>query len=48
MAEGVESKEQLMHLKVIGCDEVQGFYLQRPVSAEQIEPILQKGKFDPL
>ncbi|WP_050476547.1 bifunctional diguanylate cyclase/phosphodiesterase [Herbaspirillum rhizosphaerae] len=48
IAEGVESKEQLMHLKVIGCDEVQGFYLQRPVSAEQIEPILQKGKFDPL
>jgi len=48
VAEGVESKEQLMHLKVIGCDEVQGFYLQRPVSAEQIEPILQKGRFDPL
>lgn len=48
IAEGVESKEQLMHLKVIGCDQVQGFYLQRPVSAEHIEPILQKGRFDPL
>ncbi len=48
IAEGVESKEQLMHLKVIGCDQVQGFYLQRPVSAEQIEPVLQKGRFDPL
>jgi diguanylate cyclase (GGDEF)-like protein len=48
IAEGVESKEQLMHLKVIGCNEVQGFYLQRPVSAEQIEPVLQKGRFDPL
>lgn len=48
IAEGVESKEQLMHLKVIGCDQVQGFYLQRPVSSEQIEPVLQKGRFDPL
>lgn len=48
IAEGVESKEQLMHLKVIGCDQVQGFYLQRPVAAEQIEPVLLKGSFDPL
>lgn len=48
VAEGVESKEQLMHLKVIGCDQVQGFYLQRPVPAEQIAPVVQKGRFDPL
>jgi diguanylate cyclase (GGDEF)-like protein len=42
VAEGVESKEQMLHLKVIGCDQVQGFYLQRPVSAEQITPLLQQ------
>lgn len=40
IAEGVESKEQLIHLKVIGCDQVQGFYLQRPVSAQEITPRL--------
>ncbi|MBP0600857.1 EAL domain-containing protein [Herbaspirillum sp. LeCh32-8] len=46
VAEGVETKEQLMHLKVMGCDQVQGFYLQRPVAADQLESILQKGRFE--
>ncbi|WDZ98472.1 EAL domain-containing protein [Herbaspirillum sp. WKF16] len=46
VAEGVETKEQLMHLKVMGCDQVQGFYLQRPVPADQLEAILQKGRFE--
>lgn len=41
IAEGVESKEQLIHLKVIGCDQVQGFYVQRPVSVEHITALLQ-------
>ncbi|KAF1048683.1 MAG: putative signaling protein [Herbaspirillum frisingense] len=46
VAESVETKEQLMHLKVMGCDQVQGFYLQRPVPADQLEAILQKGRFE--
>ncbi|OWY27698.1 GGDEF-domain containing protein [Herbaspirillum robiniae] len=46
VAEGVETKEQLMHLKVMGCDQVQGFYLQRPVPADQLEAILQKGRYE--
>jgi diguanylate cyclase (GGDEF)-like protein len=46
VAEGVETREQLMHLKLMGCDEVQGFYLQRPVAAAQLVPLLQKGSFD--
>lgn len=45
IAEGVESKEQLMHLKVAGCDQVQGFYLQRPVPAAEIERTLVQGRF---
>jgi diguanylate cyclase (GGDEF)-like protein len=45
IAEGVESKEQLMHLKVAGCDQVQGFYLQRPVSADEIERTLIQRRF---
>lgn len=46
VAEGVETKEQLMHLKVMGCDQVQGFYLQRPVPADQLEAVLQRGRFE--
>lgn len=40
VAEGVETKDQLVHLKAAGCDQVQGFYLQRPVPAAQIAPLL--------
>lgn len=45
IAEGVESKEQLTHLKVAGCDQVQGFYLQRPVTATEIERTLVQRRF---
>jgi diguanylate cyclase (GGDEF)-like protein len=45
IAEGVESKEQLTHLKVAGCDQVQGFLLQRPVSATEIERTLIQRRF---
>ena len=33
VAEGVELVEQLMHLKTLDCDEVQGYFLSRPVPA---------------
>lgn len=36
VAEGVETKEQLLHLKAAGCDEVQGFYFHRPEDAASI------------
>ncbi|RXZ36110.1 EAL domain-containing protein [Oxalobacteraceae bacterium CAVE-383] len=48
IAEGVESKEQLTHLKVAGCDQVQGFYLQRPVSATEIERTLIQRRLPPI
>jgi diguanylate cyclase (GGDEF)-like protein len=34
IAEGVELLEQLIHLKIIGCDEVQGYFLSRPLPAD--------------
>lgn len=42
VAEGVETKDQLVHLKAAGCDQVQGFYLQRPGAAAQIAPLLHQ------
>jgi len=40
-AEGVETSGQLRILRAEGCDEVQGFYIGRPVSWEAIERTLR-------
>ncbi|AFY35468.1 bifunctional diguanylate cyclase/phosphodiesterase [Calothrix sp. PCC 7507] len=42
-AEGVETQEQLDYLQMRGCNEGQGFYFSRPISAEAIAQILEKG-----
>lgn len=36
IAEGVETAEQLALLETFGCDEVQGFFLGRPMPAEEL------------
>src|SRR5829696_479448 len=38
--EGVESAEQLEHLRRLGCDLVQGYHLARPLPSEEVEPLL--------
>jgi diguanylate cyclase (GGDEF)-like protein/PAS domain S-box-containing protein len=43
IAEGVETKEQLDFLKTHHCDEIQGYYFGRPVSADKFEQILRDG-----
>jgi len=41
IAEGVETEEQLIYLKEIKCDMVQGFYFCRPLPADELEGLLK-------
>jgi diguanylate cyclase (GGDEF)-like protein/PAS domain S-box-containing protein len=43
IAEGVETLEELEFLRSRQCDEAQGFYFSRPVSAEQFSELLRAG-----
>lgn len=45
LAEGVETAEQLGFLIQAECDEVQGYYFSRPVTAEQITHLLDDNNF---
>jgi diguanylate cyclase (GGDEF)-like protein len=44
VAEGVESYEQVEYLSAHGCDQIQGYYFSRPVTAAEIESMLNTGK----
>ena len=41
IAEGVETEAQLQHLQNSGCDEMQGYFFSRPVSADQAARLLE-------
>ena len=40
VAEGVENAEQYEYLRMIQCDNIQGFYLGKPMTAGEIESLL--------
>jgi EAL domain-containing protein (putative c-di-GMP-specific phosphodiesterase class I) len=42
VAEGVETEEQLLSLKSLGCDIVQGYYFSRPLPAEEFESFVRE------
>ncbi len=44
VAEGVENVEQLLFLKQLGCQSMQGFYFSKPVAAAEIEEMLRTGR----
>jgi EAL domain-containing protein (putative c-di-GMP-specific phosphodiesterase class I) len=42
VAEGVENEEQLAILRTLGCNEVQGYLVARPMPAEAMAPLLSR------
>lgn len=44
IAEGIETEGQLSFLRLRGCDEMQGFYFSRPLSAQDFEKLLKEGR----
>ena len=40
IAEGVETEEQFRYLNEIDCDNIQGFYLGKPMPSKEIENLL--------
>ncbi len=43
IAEGVEEEQQYDYLHTIGCDVIQGFYLGKPQSVQDIEKLLKQS-----
>jgi EAL domain-containing protein (putative c-di-GMP-specific phosphodiesterase class I) len=48
VAEGVETADQLEHLRVLGCEFAQGFHVSAPVSAAEARALLAQGARVPL
>lgn len=44
IAEGVETEEQLLALRDLGCDIVQGYYFSKPVPIDEFEPFIVTRK----
>jgi diguanylate cyclase (GGDEF)-like protein/PAS domain S-box-containing protein len=41
VAEGVETKEQLEQLRLLGCDEIQGYYFSRPLDSGRFQDFIE-------
>lgn len=39
-AEGIETQDQLVQLRAVGCDQGQGYFFARPVSADRVPELL--------
>lgn len=45
VSEGIETKEQLAFLRELGCDEIQGYLVSKPVSHSQVETFFNRTIF---
>jgi EAL domain-containing protein (putative c-di-GMP-specific phosphodiesterase class I) len=45
VAEGVETLEQVQILKALHCDEIQGYYISRPVPPGAAQPVMPRQNF---
>jgi EAL domain-containing protein (putative c-di-GMP-specific phosphodiesterase class I) len=45
VAEGVETEAQLDYLRLHGCDEIQGYIISRPVTAQEFEVLLRRDRW---
>jgi EAL domain-containing protein (putative c-di-GMP-specific phosphodiesterase class I) len=45
VAEGVENLAQVRLLRTLLCDEVQGYFISRPLPAGDIQPVLPPRTF---
>jgi diguanylate cyclase (GGDEF)-like protein/PAS domain S-box-containing protein len=45
VAEGVESEDQLLFLQNSNCQEVQGYYFSKPLSAESLQTLMGNWKY---
>ena len=43
VAEGVEHLEQVLALKGMGCDMIQGNFFSQPIPADRVPQLIQKG-----
>jgi EAL domain-containing protein (putative c-di-GMP-specific phosphodiesterase class I) len=43
IAVGVETLEQLAHLRALHCEYGQGFYFCKPVEGESVEELIEKS-----
>jgi len=46
VAEGVETSQQLRQLRRMGCHEMQGFLVSRPLPAADLFPVLRDGRLE--
>jgi diguanylate cyclase (GGDEF)-like protein len=47
IAEGVEDDEQVRLLKDLGCDQIQGYLVSRPVPPQEVEALLRRAALTP-